>query len=132
MKSKEFKKINITINGEEANRSEIIYNNVISNMNLNNEEQVKYLKNRAVLLELQLKNRRLTTLLCLISIIGISFGIFLLVKDLYLLGSVFIIITFIGVIVRFCLMYKTIIDNTKNKDFEKIENLKEILESKLK
>jgi hypothetical protein len=132
MKIKDFKKINISINGDENNRSEIVYNNIISNLNLTSEEQVKYLKNKAALLELELKNRKLTTLLCIISIIGISFGIGLLAQDLYILGSLFIIITFIGVILRFSLMYKSMIENTKSKEFEKIESLKNILEEKLK
>ena len=129
---KDFKKINITINGEESNRSEIIYNNIISNLNLTKEDQVKYLKYRASLLELELKNKRLTTLLCLISLIGIGFGIFLITSDLYFLGTLFILITFIGVVIRFNLMYKNIIESTKSKEFEKVELLKQILEEKLK
>ena len=129
---KDSKKINITINGEESNRSEIIYNNIISNLNLTKEDQVKYLKNRASLLELELKNKRLTTLLCLISLIGIGFGIFLITSDLYFLGTLFILITFIGVVIRFNLMYKNIIESTKSKEFEKVELLKQILEEKLK
>ena len=129
---KDFKKINITINGEESNRSEIISNNIISNLNLTKEDQVKYLKNRASLLELELKNKRLTTLLCLISLIGIGFGIFLITSDLYFLGTLFILITFIGVVIRFNLMYKNIIESTKSKEFEKVELLKQILEEKLK
>ena len=129
---KDFKKINITINGEESNRSEIIYNNIISNLNLTKDDQVKYLKNRASLLELELKNKRLTTLLCLISLIGIGFGIFLISSDLYFLGTLFILITFIGVVIRFNLMYKNIIESTKSKEFEKVELLKQILEEKLK
>lgn len=132
MKSKDFKKINISINGDENNRSEIVYNNVISNLNLTSDEQINYLKNKASLLELELKNRRLTTLLCIISIIGISFGVGLLIQDLYVLGSIFIIITFIGVILRFSLMYKNMIESTKSKEFEKVESLKKLLEEKLK
>lgn len=132
MKIKDFKKINITINGDESNRSEIIYNNLISNLNLTSEEQVNYLKNKASILELELKNRRLTSLLCLISLIGISFGIILLINDLYFLGSLFITVTFVGVILRFYLMYKTMIDNTKSKEFDKVDQLKKILEEKLK
>ena len=132
MKKVDFKKINIQINGDETNRSEIIYNNIISNLNLSQEEQVKYLKTRAANLELELKNRRLTALLCLISIIGIAFGITLLIKDLYILGTLFIAITFIGVIIRFCLMYKNIINNTKSNEFDKVEILKSLLEERLK
>lgn len=132
MKAKDFKKINISINGDENNRSEIVYNNVISNLNLTSDEQINYLKNKASLLELELKNRRLTTLLCVISIIGISFGVGLLIQDLYILGSIFIVITFIGVILRFSLMYKNMIESTKSKEFEKVESLKKLLEEKLK
>ena len=129
---KDFKKVNIQINGDESNRSEIIYNNLISNLNLTQEDQVRYLKNRATTLELELKNRRLTALLCLISLIGIGFGIFLLLSDFILLGTLFILVTFIGVFLRFHLMYKNIIETTKSKEFEKVENLKELLEDKLK
>ncbi len=129
---RDFKKINISITGDESNRSEIIYNNVISNMSLTEEEQIKYLKRKSETLELELKNKKLTILLTIISIIGISFGIMLLVKDLYFLGTLFIVITFVGVICRFYLMYKNMIQSTKSKEFEKIENLKRILEDKLK
>lgn len=132
MKIKDFKKINISINGEEANRNEIIYNNVISNLNLTQEEQIDYLKKKATNLEMELKNRRLTTLLCFISLIGISFGVFLLIQDIYALGIAFIAITFIGVITRFSLMYKNMLNNNKSQEFDKIEQLKKLLEERLK
>jgi len=132
MKAKDFKKINIAINGDETNRSEIIYNNLISNMNLTQDEQVKYLKNKASSLELELKNRRLTSLLCFISVVGISFGVTLLVQDLYFLGVLFILVTFVGVITRFHLMYKTMIENTKSREFDRVENLRKLLEERLK
>lgn len=132
MNKKELKKINIQINSPEEDRSDIIYNNLISNLNLTEEEQIKYLKNKATKLELEIKNKTLTALLIMISLIGISFGIILLINDLYILGSLFIFSTFIGVIIRFYLMYKNVINKTKTNDFDKIDCLKEILESKLK
>lgn len=132
MKIKDFKKINIAINGEETNRNEIIYNNVISNLNLTQEEQINYLKKKATNLEMELKNRRLTTLLCFISLVGISFGIFLLIQDIYTLGIAFIAITFIGVIIRFSLMYRNMLNNNKSQEFDKIEQLKKLLEERLK
>lgn len=132
MKVKDFKKINISINGEENNREEIIYNNVISNLNLTLEEQVEYLKRKVSKLELEVKNRRLTSLLCFISLIGISFGIFLLVQDIYFFGILLIAVTFIGVITRFCLMYKNMVNNSKNNDFDRVEQLKKLLEDRLK
>ena len=36
--------LNIYISGEENNKSEIVYNNVVKNMKLTKEEQVEYLK----------------------------------------------------------------------------------------
>ena len=132
MNKKELKKINIQINSPEEDRSDIIYNNLISNLNLTEEEQIKYLKNKATKLELEIKNKTLTALLIMISLIGISFGIILLINDLYILGSLFIFTTFIGVITRFYLMYKNVISKTKVNDFDRIDHLKEILESKLK
>lgn len=130
--TKDFKKINILINGEESNRDEIIYNNLISNLNLTEEEQVKYLKRRAMTLEQEIKNQKLTLLLCFISFIGISFGVILLVQNIYFLGILFIITTFVGVILRFHLMYKNMIEDSKSHEFDRVEQLKSILEDRLK
>ena len=130
--TKDFKKINILINGEESNRDEIIYNNLISNLNLTEEEQVKYLKRRAMTLEQEIKNQKLTLLLCFISLIGISFGVILLVQNIYFLGILFIITTFVGLILRFHLMYKNMIEDSKSHEFDRVEQLKSILEDRLK
>lgn len=132
MKTKENKKINILISGEENNKSEIVYNNVIQNMNLTSEEQVRYLKTKISHLELELKNRNLTTLLFIISAFGIGFGLYLMIRDFYLLGSIFIITTFLGVIIRFYLMYKNVININQNMEFEKIEHLRKMLNERIK
>lgn len=132
MKIKDPKKINIMINGDESDREEIIYNNIISNLNLTTEEQLAYLKNRNLILELELKNRRLTALLSFISLVGIALGIILLIQNIYFLGILFILVTFIGVITRFYLMYKNMIESNKHSEFEKIEQLKKLLEERLK
>lgn len=132
MKIKDPKKINIMINGDESDREEIIYNNIISNLNLTTEEQLAYLKNRNLILELELKNRRLTALLSFISLVGITLGIILLIQNIYFLGILFILVTFIGVITRFYLMYKNMIESNKHSEFDKIEQLKKLLEERLK
>ncbi len=132
VKNKDLKRINILINGDEKDRSEIIYNNIISNLNLTEEEQIKYLKDKATKLELELRSRTLTVLLSIISLIGIGFGIILLMNDLYILGSMFITITFIGVVIRFYLMYQNIINKTKSREFDKVDALKQLLEERLK
>ncbi len=132
MKVKEPKKINIQINGDESNKSEIIYNNVIQNMNLDDKEQIEYLKSKITHLELELKTNNLTYLLCIISIFGLGFGIFLVAQDIYLLGSLFIVSTFVGVILRFYLMYKNAIYVRRNSDYDKIEQLRRILNERIK
>ena len=101
-------------------------------MNLTTEEQLAYLKNRNLILELELKNRRLTALLSFISLVGITLGIILLIQNIYFLGILFILVTFIGVITRFYLMYKNMIESNKHSEFEKIEQLKKLLEERLK
>ena len=132
MKKNELKKLNIAITGDENNKTEIVYNNVIQNMNLTSEEQINYLKNKINELELENKNRSLTSLLILISIVGIGFGLFLLIQDIYFLGSLFIITTFIGVIIRFYLMYKNVTNLNKNIEYEKIEQIRRLLNERLK
>lgn len=132
MKVKDPKKINIQINGDESNKSEIIYNNVIHNMNLDDKEQIEYLKAKITHLELELKTKSLTYLLCIISILGLGFGIFLLAQDIYMLGILFIVSTFVGVILRFYLMYKNVVYVKKNGDYDKIEQLRRILNERLK
>lgn len=132
MKVKDPKKINIQINGDESNKSEIIYNNVIHNMNLDDKEQIEYLKAKITHLELELKTKSLTYLLCIISILGLGFGIFLLAQDIYILGILFIVSTFVGVILRFYLMYKNVVYVKKNGDYDKIEQLRRILNERLK
>lgn len=132
MKVKDMKKINIAIDGDENTKSEVVYNNVIQNLDLTNEEQINYLKTKVTYLELEMKNKNLTILLSIISLIGISFGLFLMIQDLYLLGSIFIITTFIGVVVRFYLMYKNIAHAYKNMEFEKIETIRKLINEKLR
>ena len=58
-------KVDISINGNESSKSEIVYNNIIQN--LDKEEQVKYLKNKVTTLELEMKNKMVALILILIS-----------------------------------------------------------------
>ena len=132
MKKNELKKINISINGDENNKTEIVYNNVIQNMGLTSEEQINYLKSKINELELENKNRLLTSLLIMISVLGMGFGLFLLIYDEYLLGSIFIITTFVGVIIRFYLMYKNATKLNKNLEYEKIEQIRRLLNERIK
>ncbi len=124
--------VNISITGEENSKSEVVYNNVIKNMKLTKEEQVEYLKQKVTYLELQMKNRNIALILLLISLIGMGFGIFLVISDLYLLGIFFIFATFFYVAYRLYKIYKVTIKTVQNRDFDKVEELRQMLNIKLK
>lgn len=124
--------LNIVINGEENSKSEIVYNNVIKNMKLTKEEQVEYLKQKVSYLELEMKNRNLLLLLFLVSLLGLGFGSFLIVLNIYWLGIIFIFGTFFAVSLKAYAMYKNMIKVARNKDFDKVEQLRNMLNLKLK
>lgn len=130
MKNKE--NINIVIDGTESNKSEIIYNNVIQNMDLSKEEQVAYLKTKVSLLELEMKNKIWVMLLVIISIAGMSAGIYFMVANIYFLGIIFILGTFLGVVSKLYFMYLTMMKLNRNADYDKIEHLRRMLNMKLK
>ena len=123
-------KIDIRINGDEKSKSEIIYNNIIDG--LNKEDQIKYLKSKVTLLELQMKNKLIALILFLIVLVGFSIGIYFLVLDLYVIGTLVIFLTFIGVMIRFNMMYKSVIKVTHSMEFDKVEKLKKLLDKRLK
>lgn len=128
MKYKE--KIDISINGNENSKSEIVYNNVIDN--LKEEEKIRYLKTKVTNLEVEMKNKITFLILILVSLVGFAIGIYFLILDLYLLGSISIILTFIGVMIKLHMMFKNMIRVTRNMEFDKVEHLRKMLNSRLK
>ena len=125
-------KVKISITGEERSKNEIVYNNIIENLKLTEEEQVKYLKNKVTNLEIEMHNKMITILLILLSIIGLTLGIGLIIMDIYILGILFVIATFVFVAIKFYLMYKKMLKITKSMEFDKIEHLRGILNMHLK
>lgn len=123
-------KIDISITGDENSKSEIVYNNIIEG--LKEEEKIKYLKSKVTNLELEMKNKITFIILLLASLIGFSIGIYFLIIDLYVLGVISIFLTFIGVMIKLQLMFKNIIKVTGNMEFDRVEHLRKILNSKLK
>ena len=123
-------KIDITINGNEKSKSEIVYNNVMNN--LDDKEKVKYLQSKVTTLELEMKNRLVALILILCTIVGFSIGIYFLALDLFVLGTVVIFLTFITVMIRFYMMYKSILKVTHNIEFDKAEQLRKMLNDRLK
>ena len=124
--------LNIYISGEENNKSEIIYNNVVKNMKLSKDEQVEYLRTKVTQLELEMKNRKLITILLLISLFGLGFGLFLMILNIYWLGIIVVFGTFFGVAIKAYIMYKNMIKMVRTSEYDKVEKLRQMLNLRLK
>ncbi|MDD3341392.1 MAG: hypothetical protein PHN72_04320 [Bacilli bacterium] len=124
-------KINLVIQGEKT-REELIYNNVIRNLHLSNADEVKYLKGKVNTLEDELKTRMMYTFILIFAFVTLSFGVILLAFDLYLLGIILIFSTFAFVVVKLILHFRSHLKNVQNDEFSKVDELKELLEKKLK
>ena len=123
-------KIDISINGTEKSKNEIIYNNVMQE--LTKEQQIKYLKSKVTSLELEMKNKLVAIILILSSIIGFSIGIYFVANNLYILGIITVFATFAVVLLRFYMMYKSILKVTRDMEFDNVEHLRKILNMRLK
>lgn len=124
--------VNITIDGTENNKSEIIYNNVIRNMELSEEDQLRYLKQKVSLLEMEMRNKVWLLILTLISLGGMGSGIYFLMKNIYFLGILLVVGTFVGVVWKLFMMYKTMMNMNHNAEFDQVEHLRKMLNMKLK
>lgn len=124
-------KINLVIQNEKT-KEELIYNNVIRNLNLSNADEVKYLKGKVCSLESELRTRMMYTLIFLFAFVTLSFGVILLAFDLYLLGIILIFATFAFVVVKLILHFRSALKVAKNDEFSKVDELKDLLEKKLK
>ena len=124
--------LNIYISGEENNKSEIVYNNVVKNMKLTKEEQVEYLKLKVAQLELEMKNRMLLAILLLVSLVGLGFGLFLMILNIYWLGIIVVFGTFFAVAIRAYMMYKSTMKMVRTSEYDKVEQLRQMLNLKLK
>lgn len=127
------KKIKITIDGSEKNKSEIVYNNVISNMNdtkLTKDKQIEYLKERINYLETSIKNKIHLGLIILINSIMFSLGLLFMFIDIYVLGFIFCILSFVLVILL--LYFNKNIKPEIDTEFDDTEKLRRNINSKLK
>lgn len=128
------KNICITINSKDESKSEIIYNNIISNMekmSLTKDEQIEYLKVRITELEQDQKYKNECVLLGLLFSFILLFGLFLMIHNFHILGVVIIISTFVlSIISTYKLSKKQKVDY--NDKYEEIETIRKLINSKLK
>ena len=131
---KEKGSINISTNSKDETKSQIIYNNVISNMDkmaLSKEEQLDYLKSRITELEQEHKNKLQIILLTIIFSIILAFGLFLIIQEFYTLGVIISFTIFFASIITIYKLSKNFKNNLDDK-YEEIETIRKLINSKLK
>lgn len=132
---KDNRKLKIVINGDEKNKSEIVYNNLLSNMDntdLSKDKQIDYLKSRINFLETNIKSKALLTLIILINFIVLCLGIFFICIDYKIFGTIVNLVSFISIIISLTKFYKKYNNIETYNSFSEIETLRKILNSKLK
>jgi ABC-type multidrug transport system fused ATPase/permease subunit len=132
---KDLEPISILIRGNEKNKNEIIYNNIVDKMdemNLSKDDQVEYLKSKISILESETHNKLSLMISILVCLIILGVGIYFVAIDLYLFGA---LVAFLSVFVLMFKMYqsfKTSMNISKPDNYDKIEHLREILNMRLK
>lgn len=131
---KEKGSINININSKDESKSEIVYNNVIANMDkmaLSKDEQLDYLKSRVTELEQDHKNKFQIVLLTVIFSIILAFGLFLIIQEFYTLGVIISFAIFFITIITIYRLSKNLKSNLDDK-YEEIETIRKLISSRLK
>lgn len=127
-------KMIININDKNNSKSEIIYDNIVSNMedmSLNKNDQIEYLKARISNLEEEQKLKYDFIILGLSALFALIIGIAFLILNFYVVGILIVFITcFIS-----CYHVFKLSSNCKSISFDKfeeIEEIRKIISSKLK
>lgn len=132
---KENKKLKIVIKGNENNKSEIVYNNLLNNMessDLSKDKQIEYLKSRINYLETNIKNKLILGIILVLNLVILALGIFFMYLDVYFLGILLSMLSFILVIILLLRFKNKNINYELNDDFAEIDTLRKLLNSKLK
>jgi hypothetical protein len=127
-------KMVINITDTNSSKSEIVYENVVSNMeemSLNKNDQIEYLKARISNLEKDQKLKYDLIILGLSALFALIIGVTFMILNFYVIG-IFIIFT-----TCFVSCYHTFkLSSTQRKisldKFEEIEEIRKIISSKLK
>lgn len=128
-------KIKITIFGNEKNKNEIIYNNIIDameRMNLSKQEQIEYFKERMALIENNNKNKFIISILIACSLLLLCFGLYFMYSDMYLLGITLSLLSFIVVIWDLWKFLQKLYHTQQNEQYAQVEQLRKLLNMHLK
>ncbi len=126
--------LNIAISGDEKNKNEIVYNNIVEQMDklkMTKQEQIDYLKLKITTLENEYQNNMIIMFTIILSFALLCVGIYLLVTDDYVLGSLFILLAFVLTVFK---LIRTLARDRKirNKKFVELESIRNSLNAILK
>lgn len=126
--------LNIAISGEEKNKNEIIYNNIVEAMEhlkMSKDDQIEYLKTKVSNMEHEYQNNVMILIVLVISFMLVCLGLYLVATDEFVLG---VILTFIGFGLSIIKLLTTIRKNNliRNKKYIELESLRDSLSSLLK
>lgn len=126
--------LNIAISGDEKNKNEIVYNNIVEQMDklkMTKQEQIDYLKLKITTLENEYQNNMIIMFTIILSFALLCVGIYLLVTDDYILGSLFILLAFVLTVFK---LIRTLARDRKirNKKFVELESIRNSLNAILK
>lgn len=126
--------LNIAISGEEKNKNEIIYNNVVEamdNLKMSKEDQIEYLKTKVSNMEYEYQGNIIILITLVISLVLICLGLYLVATDEYLLGVILTLIGFgLSIVKLLSNIRKT--NSIRNKKYIELESLRSNLNSILK
>lgn len=126
--------LNIAINGDEKNRNEIVYNNIVgamNNLNMSKDEQIEYLKTKVSNIENEYHSNIIILITIVVALILLSIGLYLIATDLYFLGIIIALVGFTTVTIKLLLIVRK--NNIiRNKKFVEIESLRNSLSALLK
>lgn len=126
--------LNIAISGEEKNKNEIIYNNIVDAMEhlkMSKDDQIEYLKTKVSNMEHEYQNNVMILIVLVISFMLVCLGLYLVATNEFVLG---VILTFIGFGLSIIKLLTTIRKNNliRNKKYIELESLRDSLSSLLK
>ncbi len=126
--------LNIAVSGDEKNKNEIVYNNIVDAMDklkMTKQEQIDYLKLKITTLENEYQNNITILITLVLSLVLLCVGVYLLITDDYLLGIVFIFVSFFFMVYK---LVRTLARDRKirNKKFIELESIRNSLNAILK
>ncbi len=126
--------LNIAISGEEKNKNEIIYNNIVDamdNLKMTKEEQIEYLKTKVSSMESDYQNNIAIFITIVISFLLLGLGLYLVATEQVLLGVILVLIAFSLAITKLLLTLRKY-TSIRSKKYIELESLRNNLNSILK